>query len=122
MTKERKRELTEDFLKYEKYIYSILSTEKYKSKPGKSKKKVIIYNSHLLAMDFEDLVQEGRKYLWEALIRYGKFSPRSKTNKIASKSTFVYRHVYNIIINLGKKCSCKKYQREEVPLESLYNI
>lgn len=125
LTKEKKLELQGDFIKYEKYIYSILGTGEYHSKVNKAKNKVNIYDVKMLGMDFEDLVQQGRLFLWEALLRYGFFPEKSKTEgprKAASKSTFVYKHITNMFINLGIKASSRKFKRTDVCIDDVYNL
>lgn len=123
MTLEEKRELVEDFKKYEKYIYSILGTGTHYT--NTKNPKVKIYNAQTaLSMTDEDLIQQGRLYLWEALLNYGKFPERvkNKGRKVASKSTFVFTHLRNMFINLGIKTSCKKYQGVNVDLEACFNL
>ena len=124
LTESKKKELEKDFLKYEKYIYSILGTNEYHSKVNSTKGKVNIYNAKMLGMEFEDLVQQGRIFLWEALLQYGIFPKKykNKDRKIASKSTFVYRHLYFQFINLGIKANSKKYKRQDIDISEIYSL
>lgn len=122
LTQAQKTELTEDFKKYEKYIFAILSTNTHRTKT--KNKKVHIYNADRLSMTDEDLIQQGRLFLWEALLNYGKFPEKAKSEnrKIASKSTFVFKHIKNMFINLGVKTVCKKYDGANVPIEDSHHI
>lgn len=122
LTQSQKDELTEDFKKYEKYIFSILGTNTHRTKTNN--KKVNIYNADRLSMTDEDLIQQGRLFLWEALLNYGKFPEKAKSEnrRIASKSTFVFTHIKNMFINLGVKTVCKKYQGTNVPIEDSYDL
>lgn len=122
LTPEKKAELTQDFKKYERYIYSILNTNSHRTRT--TNPKVNIYKAESLSMTYEDLVQQGRLFLWEALLNYGKFPVRAKSvdRKIASKSTFVFTHIKNMFINLGVKSVCKKYKGKNVEIESSFHI
>lgn len=119
---EKKAELTADFKKYEKYIFAILATNTHRTKTNN--RKVNIYNADRLSMTDEDLIQQGRLFLWEALLNYGKFPEKAKSQnrKIASKSTFVFTHIRNMYINLGVKTVCKKYNGVSVPIEDSFDL
>jgi len=117
------KELYADYTKYEKYIYSILGTKDYHSKVGKSKRKVNIYDAKMLGMDFEDLVQQGREFLWEALLRYGKPTKNgNKPKNVASKSTFVFTHLTNMFKNLGIKASSSKFKRVDIDITAISSL
>jgi DNA-directed RNA polymerase specialized sigma subunit len=103
-----------EILKYEKYIYSILSTEDNHSKAKKNRKKVHIYHSEYLGMDFEDLLQEGRKFIIEALGKYDN-------TRGATKSTFIYNYLYHRFLNIAIKLMSPKYSHVESPIDPEVN-
>jgi len=117
-------QLAEDFIKFQDYVYSLMSTKNYKSRISKSKVKVKLFNLHNLFGDddeeaLRDVQQEGRLYLWEGLKKYGHLPEKAKNFKgrldnghkrvKSSKSTFVFQNLRNKYINLGKQTNSKKF-------------
>jgi len=123
--------LCQDFLDFEKYVYSLLSTKTYKSKISKSNVKVKLLDiNNLFGYDdketHKDIIQQGRLFLWEGLKKYGKFPEKAKNfngrldngyeRKKSSKSTFVFKNLANHYRNLGIKASSEKFT-SGVPVE-----
>lgn len=91
-----KKEIDKLFKKYEKYVPHILN--KFINKG--------LCNHKEHALDYEDLLQEGRIFLLEAINKYSMFN-----------STFIYRHIYNhfgcLARRLNKSQSYPSYKDDD---------
>ncbi len=106
MCDERKNYL---FFRYEGYVYSIVKrmTFYYKNRTYYSKKRKSygVYNLKLLGMDKEDIFQEARKYLLEAIEKIDKFKGERKCHI----STVIFCNIQNNLKNLYRKIKSANY-------------
>ena len=93
-----------NFFKYEKYVSSLLN---------KNKGRDFTIAKNIFSMEKEDVLQEGRIAIIEALNDYERIGDASK----GSLSTFVYTYVNNKYKRILRDCKLSSNYRFDVPLE-----
>ena len=106
-------EMEKDFIKYEKYVYKMLKISNDHIKIG-NRSKISLYNAYRMGYTYEDLIQEGKKMIWEALLKYD-------SRKKASKSTFIFIYLKNRLINIAISFVQKKRTGINVYLDNIIN-